>query len=164
MAITLATAKHVQAQHAGVTAKSTNPSKSSPESGVKSVPVYSDMGELGGLLFGHTIADSVNRTETGTTAQQTSLGGFVPLAKTKLQKTSATVVGTTAADPGNQTRTQQVQAANNRRANKLAASARRVANNQAAAVRRAVNNAKRALGTTAADPGTPIGPMNPPSN
>lgn len=162
MAITLATAKHVQAQHAGVTAKSTNPSKSSPESGVKSVPVYSDMGELGGLLFGHTISDSVNRTETGTTAQQTDLGGFQPLAKLKTSAKKVTAVGTTAVDPGNQTRTQQVQAANNRRANNLAASARRVANNQAAIARRALNKL-RAAGTQTAVP-TPMYPGYPPSN
>ncbi len=81
MAITLPTAKHVQAQHAGVTKSGVNPSKSNPGSGVHSIPVYSDMGEIGSMLFGHTIADSVNRTKTGTTAVQTGLGGFIPRAK-----------------------------------------------------------------------------------
>jgi hypothetical protein len=112
MSITAATASHAKAQHAGVTAKSVNPSKSNPASGVHSIPVYSDMGELGSMLFGHTIADSVNRTETGTTAQQTELGGFVPLAKTKaLSNRKATVAGSAASvDPGAANRTAQIQA------------------------------------------------------
>jgi hypothetical protein len=102
MAITLPTAKHVQAQHAGVTKSGVNPSKSNPESGVHSIPVYSDMGEIGSMLFGHTIADSVNRTETGTTAVQTGLGGFIPRAKATAAKKTGTF--STAADPGAQNR------------------------------------------------------------
>jgi hypothetical protein len=123
MSITAATASHAKAQHAGVTAKSVNPSKSNPASGVHSIPVYSDMGELGSMLFGHTIADSVNRTETGTTARQTELGGFQPIAKLKASAKNVTVSGSSAAvDPG---------AANRQRvtttANDFAAAARRQA-------------------------------------
>ena len=136
MSITAATASHAKAQHAGVTAKSVNPAKSNPASGVQSIPVYSDMGELGSMLFGHTIADSVNRTETGTTARQTELGGFVPLAKTKLSNRKATVAGSAASvDPGATNRTAQIQA------NQVAAATRRQVNNLLAAGRRRVNNA-----------------------
>ena len=140
MAITLPTAKHVQAQHAGVTKSGVNPSKSNPESGVHSIPVYSDMGEIGSMLFGHTIADSVNRTETGTTAVQTGLGGFIPRAKAAAGRKTGTF--STAADPGAQNR--QTTAAAVRNENNLAAAARRQGNNLRAAGRRIVNNVIRA--------------------
>jgi hypothetical protein len=158
MAITLPTAKHVQAQHAGVTGKSVNPSKTNPASGVHSVPVVSDMGELGGLLFGHTVADNVTRTETGTTARQTELGGFVPKAKTTLTKTKATVVGSQAAhDPGAVNRTT---ATAQTQANQIRAAARRQANNLLAAARRQANKLKIPTLTAVGTP--PQG--NPPSN
>ena len=158
MSITAATASHAKAQHAGVTAKSVNPSKSNPASGVHSIPVYSDMGELGSMLFGHTIADSVNRTETGTTAQQTSLGGFVPLAKTKLSNKKATVSGSSAAvDPGAANRV----AAAQRKSNDIVAAARRQANNLRANARRLINRLPTV--TSVGTPGTPMTPGNPPS-
>ena len=149
MSITAATASHAKAQHAGVTAKSVNPSKSNPASGVHSIPVYSDMGELGSMLFGHTIADSVNRTETGTTARQTELGGFVPLAKTKLSNRKATVAGSAASvDPGATNRTAQIQA------NQVAAATR------AAAARRRWNNSIRALTGNSTSPPQGYPPSN----
>jgi len=158
MSITAATASHAKAQHAGVTAKSVNPSKSNPASGVHSIPVYSDMGELGSMLFGHTIADSVNRTETGTTAQQTSLGGFVPLAKTKLSNRKATVAGSAASvDPGAANRV----AAAQRKSNDIVAAARRQANNLRANARRLINRLPTL--TNVGVPTTPMTPGNPPN-